>query len=293
MNPDTNQERSAGRKKVFAVCGPTASGKSELADYLAESLGESVSTRVPTIVVDSMQVYREIPIITNQARRRPAELVGIVSVADEWTVARHRDAALEILGEANGPAVLDGGTGMYLNAILLNIEMAPRVPPEIRERASRMARDAANPRRETRALELRISGSPPRSSIWDAESRHDTTLIYLRPERSGLDEAISRRTDRIVAEGREEARMLLDIPINASVAESIGVRELMDHASGSLSAREARERISARTRKLARRQMQWFDKLARQCPHNGMRAIVLEDRSLSEYMQCMHDIITE
>lgn len=238
-----------------------------------------------------MQVYREIPIITNQARRRPAELVGIVSVADEWTVARHREEALKILDETEEPAVLDAGTGMYLNAILLNIELAPKVPSAIRERALRVAEGSANPRREARAVELDMVGSPPRSSIWSAEPRYDTTLIYLRPERSRLDKAIALRTDRIITEGRDDARGLLETSMNPSVADSIGVRELIDHVSGSLSLQEARERISSRTRKLARRQMRWFDKLVRHCSHNGMRAVVLENRKPGEYMHTLHDTI--
>lgn len=278
-------------KKVFAVCGPTASGKSDLADHIAQLLTDRGAARAPTLVVDSMQVYREIPTITNQARRRSAELVGIVSVADEWTVARHRDAALEILSHTEGPAVLDAGTGMYLNAILLDIDLAPKVHPGVREQALKMAERAENPRRAARELELKMVGSPHRSSIWDAEARYDTTLIYLRPERSRLDEAIALRTDGITVGGREEARALLDKPLNSSVADSIGVKELMEHISGPLNLEEARNLISARTRKLARRQMRWFDKLARQCSHNGMRAVVLGDRDHNEYMQYMHDII--
>lgn len=238
-----------------------------------------------------MQVYREIPIITNQARRRPAELVGVVSVADEWTVARHRDAAREVIGGASGPTVLDAGTGMYLNAILLDIDIAPKVPDEIRRRASEMTRDATNPRREARALELEMLGSPKRSSIWEAPPRYDATLLYLRPERRRLDAAISARTDLIVARGVEEARTLLRAPMNPSVADAIGVREMLDLASGSLSPSEARDLIASRTRKLAKRQMRWFDKLARYCRRNGSRVVVLEDRNPSFDMHTLHDIM--
>ena len=73
------------RRQRLVVCGPTASGKSDLSDALAERLTEAEGRHVPTLAVDSMQVYRELPMITNQARGRPAELVGIVSVTEEWT----------------------------------------------------------------------------------------------------------------------------------------------------------------------------------------------------------------
>ncbi|MBD0356870.1 MAG: hypothetical protein ICV57_06785, partial [Rubrobacter sp.] len=78
------------RRRALVVCGPTSAGKSEVADGLAEDLSETFGRWITTILVDSMQVYREVPIITNQIRTRPAEIAGIVSVADAWTVARHR-----------------------------------------------------------------------------------------------------------------------------------------------------------------------------------------------------------
>jgi tRNA dimethylallyltransferase len=258
-----------------------------VADFLSESTGE----RVPTLVVDSMQVYREIPVISNQARRRPAELVGIASVTDEWTVARHREAADAIIDETDGPFVLDAGTGMYLNAILLDIDLAPKVPQEIRERASRMAEGAVNPRREARARELEISGASARSSIWDAEPRYSATLLYIRPGRPRLGAAISRRSEKIAREGLEEARALLDLPLNPSVADSIGVRELMEHVKGTITLDEAQARISARTRRLARRQLRWFDKLVRYSSPDRTKILVMEDSSDTKYMHTLHDIM--
>src|SRR3712207_6905206 len=67
------------------------------ADGFAEGISERYGTWSPTLVVDSMQVYRGIPTLTNQPRRRPAELVGVVPVADRWTVARHREAVEDIV----------------------------------------------------------------------------------------------------------------------------------------------------------------------------------------------------
>ena len=97
-----------------------------------------------------MQVYKELPVITNQARKRPAELVGIVSVTEEWTVARHRACAEEIVAPES-TFVLDAGTGMYLNAILLDIPLAPKVSPALRQQAQEAAQGEPNPRRTARA----------------------------------------------------------------------------------------------------------------------------------------------
>ena len=136
-------------KRALVVCGPTASGKSELSDALAGELARQSGRRVPTLVVDSMQVYKEIPVITNQARGRPAELVGIVSVTEEWSVAAHRERAREVVAPEDA-FVLDAGTGMYLNALLLDFPLAPRVSPELRRRAEEEASVEPNPRRAAR-----------------------------------------------------------------------------------------------------------------------------------------------
>ena len=248
------------------VCGPTASGKSELSDALAERLTERHGTLVPTLVVDAMQVYEELPVITNQARRRrPAELVGIVSVTQEWTVAHHKARAEEIIGRTHTPFVLDAGTGMYLNAILLGVPLAPKVDAKARRMAAEITVGAPNPRRASRAKELELAGAPVRGSIWEGKLRYDTTVIYLRPNTEALDAAIAKRSEWIVREGLEEAAKLKEMGarVNASVAYSIGVRELIAHLSEEITLEEAQARITTRTRRLARRQMRWFDKLAR------------------------------
>ena len=263
------------------VCGPTASGKSEVSDALADTLTVEHGALVPTLVVDSMQVYREIPTITNQARRRPAELVGIVSVTEEWTVARHRTRAEKIISRTEPPFVLDAGTGMYLNAILLDIPLAPKVEANTRRTAQRLTAGAPNPRRAARARELELAGVVSRHSIWDGEPRYDTVIIYLRPDRETLDAAISRRSEEILRGGLEEAAKLVEMqragaPVNASVADSIGVRELTEHLLGKITAQDAESLIITRTRQLARRQIRWFDKLARNLEHR-VPITVLQD----------------
>jgi tRNA dimethylallyltransferase len=251
------------------VCGPTASGKSELADALADRLSEEHAAFVPTLVVDSMQVYREIPEITNQERRRPAELTGIVSVSDEWTVASHRERAEEIIARTTEtPFVLDAGTGMYLNAILLDIPLAPKVDAATRRLAERLTSGASDPRRAARERELALAGAQGRRSIWDGEPRYETALIYLRPDTHALDKAIQRRSERLANAGLQEAISLAEMQaagrhLTASVADAIGVRELLEHLSGVITIEEATARIETRTRQLARRQRRWFDKLAR------------------------------
>ncbi len=274
-------------KRALVVCGPTASGKSEVGDALADRLTEEHEAFVPTLVVDSMQVYREIPEITNQARRRPAELVGVTSVTEEWTVTRHKVLAEEVTARTEGPFVLDAGTGMYLNAIVLDIPLAPRVDPATRRLAESLTAGATNARRAAREKELELAGVRERGSVWGGDLRYDTALIYLRPGTHALDEAILRRSERIARTGLEEAARLARMQVagetlTASVEDSIGVRELLDHLSGAITAEEATSRIAARTRRLARRQRRWFDKLAR----------TLEGRAPIQVVESLLDINT-
>jgi tRNA dimethylallyltransferase len=241
-----------------------------------------------------MQVYKELPVITNQARRRPAELVGIVSVTEEWTVARHK-ALVEEITASEATFVLDAGTGMYLNAILLDIPLAPKVPTELRRRAQRAAEGESNPRRAARARELELAGAAGRGSIWEGELRYDTAIVYLRPERHALDAAIDERSKRITLNGLEEAGRLKEMAaagtrISPQVMDSVGARELYWHLSGTLSLQQALELIAIRTRRLARRQMRWFDKLARTL--QGRASItVAESTNHQAYLHNMHDIL--
>jgi tRNA dimethylallyltransferase len=277
----------------FVVCGPTASGKSELSDVLAEKLTARRGRHVPTVVVDSMQVYRELRIITNQARRRKAGLVGVVSVGEKWSVAAHR-ACVEELVATEDVFVLDAGTGMYLNAILLDFPLAPRVPPEVRRRAGESSVNAPNPRRAARERELELAGADARGSVWEGNLRYETSIVYLRPPRGVLDAAISGRSRRIAQSGLGEAEALRAMlargeKINPSVLDSVGVRELLQHLSGEIALDQAEDLIATRTRRLARRQMRWFDKLTRTL--QGRTSITVLENPHQTELHYMHDII--
>jgi tRNA dimethylallyltransferase len=260
---------------------------------LAEKLTERRGRRVPTVLVDSMQVYRELPIITNQSRRRTAGLVGIVSVSEEWSVAAHRACVGELVS-AEDAFVLDAGTGMYLNAVLLDFPLAPKVPPELRQRAGEALANAPNPRRASRERELELAGADTRGSVWEGNLRYATSIVYLRPPRDVLDAAIAVRSRRIAQNGLVEAETLRAMlargeKINPSVMDSVGVRELLQHLSGEITLDQAEDLIATRTRRLARRQIRWFDKLTRTL--QGRAPItILKDPSQPE-LHSMHDII--
>lgn len=260
---------------------------------IAEALTESRGRYAPVILVDSMQVYREIQIISNQERRRPALLSSVKSVSEEWTVAHHRRMAREKIEEHDTPCVIDAGTGMYLNAVLLDFPVSGKVPEKVRQRARNLTKGEINPRRESRKRELMLAGEPETGSVWDGGLVYKTSLVYLRPERGSLDEKIGRRSRHIAARATQEAETLIQMsengkPPNGSVRDSIGVREMVDYALGKISLEEAEQRINTRTRKLSRRQMRWFDKLTRTLENRAEITVIRQPEEITNYM---HDII--
>ncbi|WP_119068026.1 hypothetical protein [Rubrobacter indicoceani] len=301
--------------RCLVVYGPTASGKSDLTDALHDAAGdcEKEPGRKTTILFDSMQVYREIPNLTNQHRRRPAELSGIVSVLDEWSVARHRAAADSLFAEhehEKAQIILEAGTGLYLNAFLFGFPLAERVPEYIRREAERQVFEAQRPaalsggrptnaRRAVRTEELKLAGlEDGRGSVWEGGMRVRASVLYLRPDdRSALDRNIASRTGSIVQNGLEEAALLSgyrEEAVGKSVLDAIGVREMISVFGGEIPEHEAEKRISARTRRLARRQITWFDKLTRalkDSPNLHSLSVVHDPVNIKHSISRLDDII--
>jgi tRNA dimethylallyltransferase len=165
----------------------------------------------------------------------------------------------------------------------------------LRRQAQEAAEGEPNPRRAARAKELELAGVAGRGSIWEGDLLYDTAIVYLRPERHAVDAAIDERSRRITLNGLEEAGRLRDMAaagrrISTQVMDSVGVRELCGHLSGMLSLQQAQDLIFTRTRRLARRQMRWFDKLARTLEGRA-KITVLEGTNHQEDLHNMHDII--
>src|SRR5919204_148161 len=127
---------------VLAIFGPTASGKTAVAEAIAD--------RIPADVIsaDALQVYRGIPLVTNQPSR-PTRLVGIWPLDHEASVAEYQTLAHAAIDEvlANGRTpVVAGGTGLYLRAAIADLAVPPAPPPGLRARLER-AYDRLGPQR--------------------------------------------------------------------------------------------------------------------------------------------------
>jgi tRNA dimethylallyltransferase len=261
---------------VLAVFGPTASGKTAVAEAVADRLaGEVVSA-------DSMQAYRGLPILTAQPER-PTRLVAIWPLSHEGSVAEYAERAHAAIDEllAGGRApVVAGGTGLYLRAALVDLALPPAPPPGLRahweelydrlgaerahavlaerdpEAASRV--HANDRRRVVRALELTELGSSLAADrLWTDDVRHQTLIFGLAVPRDVLLERIERRAREMFDAGVvEEARAALAGDISSTAIHALGLREVVDVPHD-----EALEQLIVRTRRYAAYQRKWMRRI--------------------------------
>jgi tRNA dimethylallyltransferase len=265
------------KPEVVAVFGPTASGKSAVAEALADQLGTEV------VSADALQVYRGLPILTNQPAR-PTRLVAQVPLQETMSVAAYATLAhraIDALVAATGVAVVTGGTGLYLRAALAELAIPPAPAAGARERWERVYDadpDAAyarlagldpeaaasvhrnDRRRVVRALELAETGSslvPDRDRLWSGEFRRPTALFGLDVPPEVLERRIEERTDAMFAGGVvAEVRSAIRSGVSATAERALGLREIAE-----LPADEARHLLVVRTRRYAAYQRKWMRRI--------------------------------
>lgn len=282
---------------VVALFGPTGIGKTAVAIELAKLLRANGEDPV-AVSVDSMQVYRELPILTGAAdadERAALEhrLIGNVSVADQYDVATHAKLAHaeidELRAEGRRPIVV-GGTGLYLRAALTELDLMPKPREGVRERLAveldqdglealyaRLEREAPdlaaevdpnNARRVVRALETLEQGLNPaerdENRLWTEETRVPTQLFALVMDREALYERIEQRVDEMVAHGAADEVRGAEPLAGRTARQALGFEELL---SGEI------DQMKTNTRRYAKRQLTWLNKLG------GATLIDVTDRS--------------
>ncbi|MEV4314547.1 tRNA (adenosine(37)-N6)-dimethylallyltransferase MiaA [Actinocrispum sp. NPDC049592] len=278
--------RSSGVPTALAVVGPTATGKSELGIALAERLGGEV------VNADASQLYRGMDIGTakvtaGERARVPHHLLDVLDVTETASVAayqKHARAAVEELLRAGKTPILVGGSGLYVQAVLddlefpgtdrdirarLEGELAAMGPALLHERLA--ARDPiaagailpGNGRRIVRALEvIELTGRPFSATMpKPGPARYGTVLIGLDREPSELDARIDARVDRMFAAGfvdevRELEKQGLREGLTASRA--LGYQQVLAAFDGEYDMTEAIALTAQGHRRFVRRQRSWF-----------------------------------
>jgi tRNA dimethylallyltransferase len=285
--------------KVLALFGPTGVGKTGVAIALAERLRQKGEDPL-AVSADALQVYRGLELLSGAAtgaeqNRLEHRLLSFVDPSETFSAGRYAALAHREIDEAlrrHRRPIVVGGTGLYVQAALTDLELRPPPDPAIRdriqgelaargpealhERLAALAPDAAasiDPRdrtRVTRALELLEVGERPaptgaESRLWTARLRHPTLLMGLTMERERLYAGIDARVEKMVAAGAaEEVRRADAAGASRTARAALGFEELL---------RGDVEGMKRRTRNYAKRQLSWMRRL------EGVHEIDLTERS--------------
>lgn len=275
---------------MVIIAGPTASGKSALAIDVARQFSGLI------INADSMQVYRELNVLSARPPRRdlkqaPHRLYGVLGADDPCSVGRWLDMALVEIRAAWADQKLPlvvGGTGLYLKALLEGLAPIPDVPAKFRQQATALHQelggekfrehlttldeDAAariapgDTQRLIRACEVVLATGRPLSD-WQKDHpaepplRADFCVIVLSPEREILYQGVNERFAWMMQNGAlDEVRALDELALDAALPamKAVGVPELRKFLAGRCDLQSASDDAQRATRQFAKRQMTWL-----------------------------------
>ena len=274
------------KKVLITIVGPTAVGKTDLAIKLANLFNTEI------ISADSRQFYKELNIGTAKPSKLELEsnkhhLINNISINDDYNISQFQNDADKIILDVfskNKYAILVGGSGLYIDAVLYGIDKIPKVRPSVRKKLndefernglksltaklteldpdSLKTIDINNPRRVIRALEVTISTKLPYSSFLktkNKKSKYNEIIIGLNKERAQLHDLINARVDQMIQKGLvEEVRSLIKSR-NKNALNTIGYSEIFNYLDNEYTREMAVEKIKTNSRRYAKRQLTWFN----------------------------------
>lgn len=267
---------------VIVLTGPTASGKSAIANSVAESLSSEI------VSCDSMQIYKHMDIgtakVPPQQRSVPYHMLDVVEPTEEYSAARFQNAARDaidsILAKGSVP-IICGGTGFYLDAIIDDMHFIKPNPTyqkmleekggealytELQKRDPQSANllSPHNIKRVIRALEAWDAGTPYYQRTEELKRRapwYQATQFVLMWSRNVLYERIEKRVEEMFSLGFvEEVKDLLDRyhTLSTTASQAIGYKQFLAYFEGRYTLVEAKEEIKKATRRYAKRQLSWI-----------------------------------
>lgn len=272
-------------KYLITVIGPTAIGKTALAIEIAKHY------KCEIISADSRQFFKEMEIgtaVPSKAELKAAKhhFIQNISIFDEYTVGdfeRDAIAKLDELFKENDYAVMVGGSGLYIDAVLKGFDEFPEIEPSVREAIianyekngiiylqnelqrldpvhyEKVAKE--NPQRLMRALEVCIGSGKPYSSFLNIKKNSRSFMpivVGLDADREVMYNRINQRVNIMVASGLIEEAGKLHPNKKLNALQTVGYRELFSHLDGEITLDFAIEEIKKNTRRFAKRQMTWF-----------------------------------
>lgn len=274
---------------IVAVVGPTATGKSDLALDLAEALTPAGGPPAEIVNADAYQLYTGMDIGSakvplDQRRGIAHHQIDVLDVREDSSVARYQSAAradLDAIADRGARAVVVGGSGLYLRALLDDMTFPgtdPAVRAALEDRAEREGTRALyeelervdpgaaasigpkNTRRIVRALEvIEITGAPFTANLPRQEYVRPAVQIGLDCDREVLDSRVAARVEHMWQAGLvDEVRTLAAHGLGRTASRAVGYAEVLAHLAGEITEDQARTDVTANTRRLARKQMGWF-----------------------------------
>jgi tRNA dimethylallyltransferase len=273
------------QKYLITVIGPTAIGKTALAIAIAQHF------KCDILSADSRQFFNEMAIGTavpshEELAAARHHFIQNKSIFEEYTVGdfeREAIATLEELYKTNDVAVMVGGSGLYIDAVLKGFDDFPDINPAVRQELvakyeeqgiaylqqelerldsvhySKVAKD--NPQRLMRALEVCIGSGKPYSSFLNQKKNTRNFIpivIGLEAERELMYSRINHRVDSMVDNGLVEEAKALYPHKKLNALQTVGYRELFAYFDGDSTLDFALQEIKKNTRRFAKRQMTWF-----------------------------------
>ncbi|MCX6180875.1 MAG: tRNA (adenosine(37)-N6)-dimethylallyltransferase MiaA [Bacteroidetes bacterium] len=274
-------------KYLIVVAGPTAIGKSDLSVALAKEFDCEI------ISADSRQFYKEMCIGTakpsiEDMQGVPHHFIDNISIEESYNVGKFEEEAIALLHEIfkqKSIAIMVGGSGLYINAVLYGMDDLPKNDPEIRAELEKnyqefglswlqeklkevdpeyfKSAEINNTNRIMRAIEVSlITGIPYSQQLNKKTTKRDfkTIFIVLNTDREKLYDRINRRVDQMMKNGLvEEVKNLLPHKSNNAL-NTVGYKELFEHLEGNCTLDTAIENIKQNSRRYAKRQITWFKK---------------------------------
>ena len=276
------------KKTLIVITGPTAVGKTSLSIELAQSLQTEI------ISADSRQFYKEMKVGTapptlSELNSVKHHFIGHLSIHDYYNVSKYEIDAIEKINklfQTHDKLIMVGGSGLYINAVINGIDDLPDAENSTREYLNSLFNnegisslrqllkeldpeyylqvDLKNHARLKRALEVCLTTGEKFSSLRKNENKtrnFNHILIGLNCKREYLFEKINQRTDKMIEDGLvEEATELLPFK-ELNALNTVGYKEIFDYLDGNISVEKAIENIKTNTRRYAKRQITWFNKV--------------------------------
>ncbi len=278
---------NAKQKTLLVIAGPTAIGKTALAIELAQYFKTEI------ISADSRQFYQEMSIGTakpssQELAQAKHHFVNSHSVTDDFNVGDFEKEAIVILENIfkhNDVAIMVGGSGLYINAVLYGFDELPKASEELREQLNQRLIsegieplqkeletldpnyyaevDIHNPQRIIRALEVCLSTGKTFSSFRNKQAKQrdfNIILIGLNTDREVLYQRINHRVDLMIKEGLVKEVKSLQAHQYLNALKTVGYSEIFRHLNKEWTLEQAIEKLKQNTRNFAKRQITWFKK---------------------------------